>query len=291
MTGRRAATEAIDDELRHWPQGDVSLDSGPEFVHVADLSRPHSPASVEAVGGSDGERPMTGVAPVAEEVEGVVVLTQTCDIVRSCQDRPFVEVAPLVRLDDATVEQVRRLKRPAFAYVPYIAQEGLVADLDRVMTVENAVAANWTRTSGWSADAESRAFAHAIARKRSRFAFPDNFVLAADRFRHHVIGKHNRRTVEGSHLRALREIRVRAEPSWNHDTVELTIWFIKDRDPQGVDPDWSDLVDAWAGLFDESGRFRVGTAVACRLEDITARDYVESDVLDLDNLSVDRVQG
>ena len=290
MTGRRAAADAIDDELRHWRQGDISLDAGLEFLHVADLSRPHSPASVKAVGGSGGERRMAGVATVAEEVEGVVVLTQTCDIVRSCQDRPFVEIAPLVRLDDATVEQVRRLKRPAVAYVSSMAGEGLVADLDRVMTVEKAVVANWGRTSGWDKDAENRAFARAIARKRSRFAFPDDFVLAADRFRRRMMEKHNRRTVEGSHLRALREIRVRAEPSWSDDAVGLTIWFIKDGDPKGENPDWPDLVDNWSGLFDETGRFRVKAAVACRLEDITARDYVESDVLDLDSLSVEAVR-
>ena len=290
MTGRRAAADAIDDELRHWRQGDVSLDAGLEFLHVADLSHPHSPASVEAVGGSGGETRMAGVATVAAEVEGVVVLTQTCDIVRSCQNRPFVEIAPLVRLDDATVEQVRKLKRPAFAYVSSMATKGLVADLDRVMTVEKAVVANWRRTSGWDTDAENRAFARAIARKRSRIAFPDDFVLAADRFRRRIMEKHNRMTVEGSHLRALREIRVRAEPSWSDDAVGLTIWFIKDGDPEGENPDWPDLVESWVRLFDESGRFRVKAAVACRLEDITARDYVESDALDLDSLSVEAVR-
>ncbi|MDD9998306.1 MAG: hypothetical protein OXQ89_11235 [Rhodospirillaceae bacterium] len=290
MTGQREAADTIDDELRHWRQGDVSLDTGLEFVHVFDRSRPHTSASVEAVGSNSDERRTAGVATVAEEVEGVAVLTQTCDIVRSCHIRPFIEIAPLVRLDDVTVEQVRRLKRPTFAYVSSMAGEGLVADLDRVMTVEKAVVANWRRTSGWDTDAENRAFARAIARKRSRFAFPDDFVLAADRFRRRMMEKHNRKTVEGSHLRALREIRVRAEPSWDADAVGLAIWFIKDRDPQGQNPEWPDLVDSWSGLFDESGRFRVKTADACRLEDITARDYVESDVLDLDSLSVEAVR-
>ena len=97
-------------------------------------------------------------------------------------------------------------------------------------------------------------------------------------------------TVEGSHLRALREIRIRAEPSWNDDEVGLTIWFIKDLDPEGENSDWQDLVASWSELFDESGRFRVKAAVACRLEDITALDYVESDVLDLDSLSVEAVR-
>ena len=74
------------------------------------------------------------------------------------------------------------------------------------------------------------------------------------------------------------------------DEVGLTIWFIKDRDPESESPDWPDLVDGWSELFDQSGRFHVKAAVACRLEDITARDYVESDVLDLDSLSVEAVR-
>ncbi|MCY4189785.1 MAG: hypothetical protein OXD42_00380, partial [Rhodospirillaceae bacterium] len=149
MTVTGEQTDAVDEKLRHWRQGDVSCDSGLEFMHLADLSRPHSPVSLEIIAEGEDETQTTGVTPVAEEVAGVVVLTQTCDIVRSCRDRPYVEVAPLVRLDRDIVDQVRRLKRSAFAYISVTAEQGLVADLDRVMTVEKAVLANWTRIPGW----------------------------------------------------------------------------------------------------------------------------------------------
>lgn len=288
MTGTEEQTDAVDEELRHWRQGDVSCDAGLEFMHLADLSRPHSPASLEAVAEEDDETRTTGIMPVVEEVVGFVVLTQTCDIVRSCRERPYVEVAPLVKLDDDLVEQVRRLKRPALAYVPATAEGGLVADLDRIMTIEKAIVANWTRVPGWHTGAEGREFAHVIARKRSRFAYPDDFVRTANRFMRRLVDKHNRKSPEGDHLRALREIRVRAAPSWNAEDVELTIWFIKDRDPDHGNSDWSDQIERWVQLVDQSGRFRVVSHVACRLDDITARDYVESDVLDFDSLSVDR---
>ena len=94
MTERLVTEESIDDELPHWRQGDVSLDAGLEFLHLADLACPHSPASIRAVGGSDDGRPMKGLAPVAEEVEGVVVLTQTCDIVRSCKIARLLKLRP-----------------------------------------------------------------------------------------------------------------------------------------------------------------------------------------------------
>ena len=45
-------------------------------------------------------------------------------------------------------------------------------------------------------------------------------------------------------------------------------------------------VDQWLALFDQTGRFRLEPPVACRQDDMTARDYVESDHLDLDRLSV-----
>ena len=44
----------------------------------------------------------------------------------------------------------------------------------------------------------------------------------------------------------------------------------------------------WLDLFDRTRRFGVDTHIVCRLEDMTARDYVESVPLDLDQLSVVR---
>ena len=44
----------------------------------------------------------------------------------------------------------------------------------------------------------------------------------------------------------------------------------------------------WIALFNNPGRFRLEVPVACRLEDMTALDYVESDPFDLDHLSVSR---
>ncbi len=281
---------AIDEALRTWRQGDVSLDAGLEFLHLADLSRPHSPAS-EAVQtlASDDAAGATGVAPILDSVPGVVMLTQTCDVVRDCRKRPFVEVAPLVELSAQEVEKVHRLKSPAFAYVPGTAKKRLVADLDRTMTVEKAVVAKWTRIPGWKTDEEIRDFAQALSRKRSRFAFPDEFVTAARRLQRHLADKHDKQTDEGAHLRALREIRVRAAPSWDDDEVQLGWFFIKDRDPDGVTLAWPSLAEKWIALFkDQIGRFRADPPTVCRLEDITAQDYVESDPFDLDRLSVPR---
>ena len=68
------------------------------------------------------------------------------------------------------------------------------------MTVEKAVVAGWTHTPGWETDDELRDFARALARKRSRFAFPDDFVVAARSLQAHLVDRHNRQTDEGAHL-------------------------------------------------------------------------------------------
>ena len=279
--------KAIDEALRAWRQGDVCVDPGLEFLHFADLSRPHSPTSRQVADALEdaGEVLESGPSAVLDEVRGVVMLTQICDVVRGCRERPFVEVSPLIRMGEQDVEAVRRLKRPAFAYVSVTAADCLVADLDRTMTVEKALVAEWTRTPGWETDAELRDFALALSRKRSRFAFPDEFVSAAQPLQRHLVDKHGRKTEEGAHLRALREIRVRAAPSWDSDSVRLSWWFIKDSDPVGVNVDWSGFVDRWLARFGKGGRFQFDSSVACSLEDMTARDYVESDRLDLDRLS------
>ena len=52
-------------------------------------------------------------ATVVEETEGAVLLTQTCDAVRSVASRPYVQVAPLVRILDAgAAAQCREARIP-----------------------------------------------------------------------------------------------------------------------------------------------------------------------------------
>ena len=281
---------AIDKAVAAWRQGDVALQCDLFFVHIADLARPLTRESRATAADShqDGVAPASDVRPVFSEASGLVVLTQTCDIVRPCAERPYVEMAPLVEMAPEFVEEVRRMRRPAFAYVPGVAGRNLIAHLDRTMTIEKAILAGWPRISGCSSDDETRAFAAALARKRSRFAFPDDFVEASQDLQKRLRAQHDKNHSEGAHLRALREIRVRAAPSWDDRTVQLTFWFIWDIKPDEHEPAWSDWVKEWADLFRKTGRFQIDLAIPCRLEDITARDYVESDHLDLDQFSSPR---
>jgi hypothetical protein len=266
----------IDASLRKWRQGDLALEES-WFVHVGDGAEPLSAAAAEAPSGKQS---------LTSEVRGLVVVTQTCDIVRSCTERPYVEVCPLVEVDDIRLRDVERGRRPAYGFVPLVADRKLVADLDRVMTVEKPVVAGWERTPGWGTDAEARSFALALARKRVRVAFPDDFTTLVRKLQKRIEEKHDRESVEGRALRALREIRMSAAPSWDDAPCTLTFFFVRyDKDVDFEGKSWNTLVEAWLKLAPESGRYTEIYGQVATLEDLSASDYVDSDPLDLDHLS------
>jgi hypothetical protein len=266
----------IDAALEAWRQGDLALEV-PWFVHAAD---PRQPLTSEAAQASGGPTAITS------EVEGLVVLSQTCDIVRTCTERPFIEVAPLVQVSESVLGEVRRGRRPAYAFVPSMAERSLVAHLDRVMTVEKSLVASWTRTPGWTTDRELREFAQALARKRARFAFPEDFTGLTRKLQRRLQEKHDKQSAEGQALQALRELRVTAAPSWDASEIELMFWFILENAEARIeDGSWSTYLEAWLKLVPAAGRFKRVDGLVASLEDMTARDYVESDRLDLDHLS------
>lgn len=273
-----ATLDKIDEALRVWRQGDCVLGEH-WLLFRLDVGAPITEeARVAAAEGADA-----GEA----EVRGLMLLTQTCDIVRSCRDRPFVEVCPLVEVDDEKFEEIRKGRRPNYAYIPGIGDgTRLVGDLDRLMAVEKAVVAGWERVIGCHDDDEVRRLALTLARKRARFAFPDDFVAFVKDLQNRLTSKHNKNSDEGRALRALREIRVRAAPSWDAEQVQLTFWFIRHVDElQFEGQTWDNYLESWLARVRDDGRFHSIDGAVVTLDDITARDYIESDQLDLDHLS------
>ena len=269
--------QLIDNTLGAWRQGDCVLGEH-WFVHQLDRSFP-----VTDAGRAAAEQE---IDLAEQQVLGLVVVTQTCDIVRASAERPFVEVCPLVEVDEEHLYQIQRARRPAYAFVPMLAGNRLVADLDRVMTIEKPLLATWDRIPGWSTDAEARNFALALSRKRARFAFPNDFNWLAKKLQTRLTDKHERNTDEGRGLRALQEIRVQASPSWDAALVEIFFWFVrKDGEADFEGKSWADLLNEWLMLVLPAGRFKTVSGQIVMLEDMTAQDYVDSDPLDLDHLS------
>jgi hypothetical protein len=268
---------SIDKALASWRQGDCTLGEH-WFAHRLDTS-----FTVTEAGRVAAE---SGVDLAEQQVQGFVVVTQTCDVVRSCADRHFIEVCPLVEVSVDFLLDIQRGRRPAYAFVPLLSERKLVADLDRVMAVEKPLLATWDRIPGWSTDAEARAFALALSRKRLRFAFPDDFTALVRKLQSRLADKHEKNSDEGRGLRALDEIRVQSTPSWDAPQSNIFFWFVrKESDADFEGRNWAELLKEWLKLVPTTGRFKTIEGQVVTLQDMTAREYVDSDPLDLDRLS------
>lgn len=176
-----ADTDRIDDALRSWRQGDCVLGDR-DFLFRLDPEAPLTEAAAIAAA--------VGADAAEARVHGFAVVTQTCDIVRACESRPFVQVCPLVEVDVDRLLEIRRGRRPNYAFLQGTEPQRLVADLDRVMTVEKAVVADWERVAGAPQDEDVRRLRQALARNRSRVAFPDDFAQFVSQLRRRMSKKH-----------------------------------------------------------------------------------------------------
>ena len=154
----------IDAALQEWRQGDVVLENTPFFLHLADLAYPltseaRALAETEPAGEGDSlagapSQPRAGSSSSPRPAT-------SCARVRAA---PLLSPPPLVEVNGADLEDVRRLRRPRFAYLPGVAYLRLVADLDQTMTAEKAVLGPLRRVPGCRDDQERRDFAEALAK-------------------------------------------------------------------------------------------------------------------------------
>jgi len=262
-------------------------------------------------------------APAWVQAEGAVVITQTCDVARSCVERPFVQVAPLVRfVDPQEATLLAGGASPRFVAVPRAGTNAFV-DLDLVMTVTKERLAGCERYPGVVGDEEIRQFGQSVARKFGRYPFPDAFARSVRRLRGRVLDKWNKPdSAEGRALELISQIRAHAEPSWDADGVsveltfiarpgtiptlldppspsdELRAWWGPGRGPAQVaerllgaaTPDdqawcWARLGDAWAACCDPEENITSITGEVLGADEYSIDRYWSSEPLDLDYLS------
>lgn len=228
--------EVVDEAMKRWRQGDVAAVQS--FSHVADLRRPVTSASVELSRAQASSENTT--VRISTEVESLVVLTQTCDIVRSSSKRPYIEVCPLIRVDSSIATAAAAGERPSYAALPTLGNDA-VADLDRVMTVEKGWLSLAGYVQGWTTDSEIRKFQATVARRYERFAFPDDFTRVAAKLRDKIVSRHGKLTSpEGQLFSTVTQVRVRADPHWSSSDVEVTLSFILPAGTLGEVPEDSD---------------------------------------------------
>lgn len=144
---------------------------------------------------------------------GVVLISQTCDIVQAT--RPNVLLVPLTYLDDSNARNARDGKWPQYVPVPAISELAF-ADLEVIGTTTKERLATLRRTPGVLGDGAIRRFGRDVGRRFSRFAFPDEVVPYLKPLEE-LIGKASRREQSplGPFLADIAEIRVEATHGWS----------------------------------------------------------------------------
>lgn len=209
----------VDVVAREWRQGDIVKSGG--AVHLASAEAPLTIASARVAARTD-RRAVITVGTQAPE--GAMVVSQTCDIVRSAAERPYVQLAPLVALKENRARLARDFRMPRYA--PVLDDPRLFVDLDRIFTVEKAILLGRDRRPTVCDDTEAKALAEHIGRKFGRFAFPNDLGETLSDFVDRVRKKYGRRSPEGMLLAQLVDILVEASPSWDDDTINVTILFV-----------------------------------------------------------------
>lgn len=214
---------------------------------------------------------------------GVAVLTQSCEIIKPAAERPTVQVAVLVPVDDDDYVRIEGNNAPTRVIVPGLGGMNLAIDLDSVATVAKDVLISWPRTEGCPSDQDQRVLASKLARHRQRFAFPDAFNDLIQPLRRLVQKKRKAQSHIGNFIREIDEFRVVCN-DWSNPT-ELTILVIVKREATEAEgPSWDAAIKGMAAkaLHDDfpEPEWRVVT-----MEDISAAEYQNSDRLDWDGLS------
>lgn len=273
-----ALVEQVNSRARGWRQGDaIPVDA------VVWIANPESPLTEQAEE-ADG----LGASCLLAEATGLVVVSQTCDIVRDCAERPFVLVAPVVSLTEPAAGEARRGSRPRFVPLPGLGDDRF-ADLDLVVTVEKSALVAAEPVRGLPDERSRRRFGDGVGRVFSRFAFPDDLSLSLRGLVARLRDKHDRNSPEGAALRELEQIRVTGVPSWGAQEIDVFLTFAPaTREEAGEimsDAEWDETVDRWLRRAEPFGVIRSVDGAMIPLDELTAREYLDSDALDLDYLS------
>lgn len=155
-----------------------------------------------------------------ETPHGVVLLSQTCDLV---QNRERVIIAPVSESSSAEMSQVKRGAKPLL--VPIGSASNHVANLERMISVPRSLLGDAVvlyhsvqERSGEEADRLSAR----IGRGLYRFAFPDAVHDALSKLQKKIAEGYSKNTSFAAVLRLIDEFRISC-PAWEAAKRDLTI--------------------------------------------------------------------
>lgn len=211
------------EQLQDWRQGDAF--AGVQMRHLANRALPLS--DVTRSKASALSKATSNEVVITADFEALVIVSQTCDVVRDPAVNPFIDVSPVVRLDAQSAGEARRGRRPRYAVLPGVGQDAF-ADLWQTMSIEKAILLGKAQVRGLVTLDDQRKFARSLARVRARFAFPDAFTPSIAPLRDYFQKIASKQSPEAEMESLISS--VRAEPvdgtTWDSERVKVKLFFI-----------------------------------------------------------------
>src|SRR6266536_5042952 len=147
---------------------------------------------------------------------GAVVISQTCDVVRSHRTHPTVQAAKLAQLEGVMEREAADERRPRYVAVPNEGS-GWFADLEVIGTIDKLALVSLPRHEGVVGDKQIRRFAAAVGRRFSRFPFPDEVAQQIGALEADVRSRYGRETSPlGRVMQQVKHLRLEADPGWEN---------------------------------------------------------------------------
>jgi len=204
-------TARVDAQLERWRQGDVGRPG--INVHVGNVA---VPLVVEDRDALEEDHEGGEVRAILSDVEAVAIVSQTCDVVRSCAQRPFVKVSPVVTLTGELLANASAGRVPRYAALPGLGAD-VFADLDRCTTITKSTLAGMNHERGCPDDKSIADFGEAVGRHHERYAFPDFVERALGPLSSQMAKRARKNSPEGRCVDSLVEVRAVATPEWDSD--------------------------------------------------------------------------
>lgn len=253
--------------LKEWRQGDLIL----------------APFHLPVIVGREGDQSEAQFLPAKH---GIAIISQSCDVVKAIGNCPYVQVAPLLPIDEDEASHILRGKRPRHVITPALEGKGLAIDLDACATVTKEAIVASERLCGCPDDLSQSRFGRALARHRGRFAFPDTFNdEIAKPIADWISEKYKKDSAQGKLVNAIVEVRVTTD-DWSNPTF-LTFHLLCDRLPD-IPKEWIEAINRVTVKASKSKRYPDPELILTTFNDISAAEYRQSVELDWDGLSPSR---
>ncbi len=164
---------------------------------------------------------------------GVVVISQSCDVVREDERHPNLIIAKIAHLTSEESRRCRKKEQPRFVHLPGLGNE-VFADLEFIATVAKNGIRPSTIAERIGVDPEDEKavgmLASQISRRFGRFPFPDNLTPAIRDVQKKVSERYLREDSPIAKVFAcIADMRLECSAEWSRPPFDLTLHLIFNR--------------------------------------------------------------